>query len=229
MGPDQLPQRPVPGIALGKGPHRAGSSPKTETWAQAAEEKLGFIPGEGEWEPCSEQSSQCHTAASSGLSTQQESSAGTVCVQSSKGTSTGTFPSPVPGVCPRLPAGHRLVLQPFWEALGCQESKRRWILGAALLPSCGLPLCLCFCLHNPLPVCLSPFYSSFKGFQDDFSNLLLALAKPFDTSGEESLVRGHRKERGAAEQIVPLSLRQCLKCFVPLCLILSSLQANIGS
>lgn len=104
-----------------------------------------------------------------------------------------------------------------------------WSCSAAILWAASL-FKMCFCLHNSLSLCPSPFYSSFKDFQDDFSSLLLALAKLFDTSGEESLVGEDRKERGAVEQIVPLSLRQRLKRFIsPLCPILSSLQANVGS
>lgn len=45
-----------------------------------------------------------------------------VWVQSCRDTRTGTSPSPVPGVCPSVPPGHRLVLpEPFWEALGKQK------------------------------------------------------------------------------------------------------------
>lgn len=63
--------------------------------------------------------------------------------------------------------------------------------------------------------------------QDDLTKLLLVLAKLFATSGEESSVEEDRKECRAVEQIAPLSFRQHLKPFMsPLCLIMSSLQAD---
>lgn len=101
-----------------------------------------------------------------------------------------------------------------------------------MLPSCGLLFCLSGVSKQlSLPLCVPEplllFVQRLSKAQYDVSNLLLALAKLFATSGEESSVEEDRKAWRAVEQTVPLSFRQHLRLFMsPFCLIMSSLKAD---